>query len=39
MREYKGSINYAQEEQLNTELEIERASKGMLTKNEMSHRI
>ena len=39
MREFKGSINYDKEEQLNTELEIERASKGMLTKNEMIHRI
>ena len=32
-------INYDKEEQLNTELEMERASKGILTKNEMSHRI
>lgn len=39
MREFKGSINYDKEEQLKTELEIERASKGMLTKNEMFHRI
>ena len=39
MREYKSSVSYDGKEQINTELEIERASKDMLTKNEMIHRI
>lgn len=39
IQEYKGSVSYDRKEQINTELEIERASKDMLTKNEMIHRI
>ena len=38
MRVYKGDISLS-EELYNSELEIEKASKDILTKNEISHRL
>lgn len=39
MREFKGNVDYNGSESYNSDLEIDRATKDKLTRNEVSHRL